>query len=346
MRRPILPVLVASSLLHAVILGIAWREDWIPDAELAAGVVDAEGDDDDLDDADGGELEGTALVSVSVVVDPVPAPPMAPQVTKAAPKPKKARPVEGAVVPPATPPEDVAVVVPPPEVEPPVVVEAPPLPVEEEIVVDAEDLPDEDPVADDPAAPEITTDDQGDALPTLDEERLQSVRARHEARAKLRAARKAAKVDPKTCAVDPDDGVARVSPWSWRVERDVVDFYATHLKELLKLGTVQIHKDKRGKPDGFQVTLRKCSLLKLTGLQSGDVVQDINGIKVKDLFGAVRAYFKLRKEDHIVVRLERKGAPLTMAYELTEEDVDHTRPHPTPGHGPGRLPARRVGVKR
>lgn len=344
MRRPLLPVLFASSLLHAVILGIAWREDWMPEPEMDAGVVDAEGDADDLDDADGGEGEGAALVSVSIVLDPVPTVAKAPQVAKAAPKPKKARPVEGAVVPPVTPPEVVAVVAPPVE-PPPVVPEPPPLPVEEEVVVDATDLPDEDPVAEDPNAPEITTDDHGEALPTLDETRLASVRAKHEARVRQRAAKKAAKADPKTCEIDPQDGIARVSPWSWRVERDVVDFYATHMKELLKLGSVQLHKDERGKADGFQVTLRKCSLLKQTGLRSGDVVQDINGIKVKDIFGAIRAYFKLRKEEHIVVRLERKGVPLTMAYELTEEDVDVVRPHPVPGHGPGRLPRGHVGVK-
>ncbi|MSQ01548.1 MAG: hypothetical protein EXR71_06600 [Myxococcales bacterium] len=116
---------------------------------------------------------------------------------------------------------------------------------------------------------------------------------------------------------DPDDGVLRVSRSSWAVERKVVDFYANNLGELMKLGWVRAHRDPDGKLRGFRVGVKKDSILRDAGFTSGDVVKSVNGIEVHDIFGALSAYFKLRKETHIEVVVTRKGRQMTLSYDLT-----------------------------
>jgi general secretion pathway protein C len=121
----------------------------------------------------------------------------------------------------------------------------------------------------------------------------------------------------KPCPLRPEnERIVASSEWSWRVERDLVDYYASHVKELVKLGSVRPNQDAEGRPAGFRVGIGRCSILREGGLRSGDVVSDINGIRVHDLFGAVAAYFKLKKQSHIVVHVLRKGVPLTLEYDL------------------------------
>lgn len=128
--------------------------------------------------------------------------------------------------------------------------------------------------------------------------------------------RPAGKGKRRTCPTVADDGVERTSPTEWNVRRDVVEHYAGNLKELMKLGSVRPHRAEDGKLRGFRVAVARCSILRDTGLRSGDIVQSINGIEVHDLFGALGAYFKLRKETHIDVRITRRGRPLTFSYDL------------------------------
>lgn len=116
-----------------------------------------------------------------------------------------------------------------------------------------------------------------------------------------------------------DDIVAMDEADTWWVERDIVEYYATHMKELQKLGAVWTHKTD-GKPDGFKVGLSRCSLLKQGGLKSGDLVHDINGRKIHNLFQAIAAYFALRDESVLQVRISRKGEPLVLSYHIEQRE--------------------------
>ncbi len=111
-------------------------------------------------------------------------------------------------------------------------------------------------------------------------------------------------------------GLIPVSDNSWAIERNLVDFYATHLKELTSLAWVPAHKDENGKPDGFKVVLKKCSILRNGGLQSQDVVTDVGGVRVHSIFTAIKAYIKLRKKSTISLSVRRGGQELTLTYEL------------------------------
>lgn len=115
---------------------------------------------------------------------------------------------------------------------------------------------------------------------------------------------------------DPDDGITRTSRTGWTIERSLLDYYATHIPELMKLGSVRPHKGADGKVDGFRLKVRKGSLLKDAGLRSGDVVRSVNGVQVHDVVSALDAYFKLRKSKHVELVVVRKGETIRLSYDL------------------------------
>ncbi len=124
---------------------------------------------------------------------------------------------------------------------------------------------------------------------------------------------------PAPCA-DPVADIEQLGPYEWFVERDLVDYYADHIPEIDKLGSVWTHKDAEGKPDGFRLGLPRCTVLRDGGLRSGDIVHDINGIKINNVLQAVAAYLKLRKEPILRLHVTRKKESLTFSYNLEQKD--------------------------
>ncbi|MFN7143477.1 MAG: hypothetical protein ACK4YP_06870, partial [Myxococcota bacterium] len=68
------------------------------------------------------------------------------------------------------------------------------------------------------------------------------------------------------------DEIVAVADDKWRVERDVVDYYAAHLRELQKQVAVSTHTGPDGKPDGVRVFLPRCSVLRQAGIKHGDII--------------------------------------------------------------------------
>lgn len=117
---------------------------------------------------------------------------------------------------------------------------------------------------------------------------------------------------------DREPAIQALGGYTWSVERGFVDFYAKNLKELAKLGRVDVHEDGTGRPDGFAVKLPRCSVLRQGGLRSGDVVHDINGKRVTTIPQAVSAWFALRNTNEIKVSLTREGKPMTLRFRIEE----------------------------
>jgi hypothetical protein len=117
----------------------------------------------------------------------------------------------------------------------------------------------------------------------------------------------------------PVDTIEEVAESRWRIERPLVDYYAKHINELMKLGSVWAHKSRDGKPDGFRVGLARCSILRQGGLRSGDVVHDINGVRIHNIVQAVGAYLKLRTEPVLTLNVSRRGVPVTLTYEVEQK---------------------------
>lgn len=118
---------------------------------------------------------------------------------------------------------------------------------------------------------------------------------------------------------EPVDTIDPIGPETWRVERALIEYYATHLGELMKLGTPYVHLGPDGKRDGFRVRLSRCSILKDGGLRSGDVVHSINGVKIYNVLDAVNAYFKLRNKEVLTVRITRSNRPLELTYHVEQK---------------------------
>ncbi|MDO9280328.1 MAG: hypothetical protein Q7U06_00340 [Pseudomonadota bacterium] len=103
----------------------------------------------------------------------------------------------------------------------------------------------------------------------------------------------------------------------WRVERDVVDYYAVHMKELENQVGVSTHVDADGRPDGARIYLPRCSLLRQAGLRHADIVNSINGRRVATLMDGIAAYLFLRNEENLRVEVTRKnGERVTLRYRM------------------------------
>ncbi len=225
-------------------------------------------------------------------------------------KPRKPKPVPAPVIPAPEPVPE------PPEEPLPAVAEEPPpeLP-SEELPPDAADAvaaiesaaADIPPLSDQPVA-----DDDGQAYEAWKRKRGKDGTGR------------AGKKNDAPCPA-PHPSVVALSELSWRVDRPLVDYYATHLRELQKLGTVWTHKGKDGKPDGFRVVLSRCSILRQAGLKTGDIVNDVNGRRISTLLQAVGAYFVLRDDRHLVLNVTRRDQKLKFAYDIDPVDKKLSR---------------------
>lgn len=113
------------------------------------------------------------------------------------------------------------------------------------------------------------------------------------------------------------DEVEQLGETRWKIERDLLDYYATHLAELEKQAGVATHRDENGKKDGARIYLPRCSILKQGGLRNGDVIHTVNGRKVNTIPQAVATYMAVRGQNLIEVELTRRsGERLLHKYHL------------------------------
>ncbi|MBC7530028.1 MAG: hypothetical protein H7318_00510 [Oligoflexus sp.] len=72
-----------------------------------------------------------------------------------------------------------------------------------------------------------------------------------------------------------------------------------------------------GQLQGFRLTrIRENSVYEKAGFQNGDIIEEINGIPLRDAGGAIRLLNQLRNEKEIEVRLNRSGAVSNMAIQV------------------------------
>lgn len=116
---------------------------------------------------------------------------------------------------------------------------------------------------------------------------------------------------------DPVDSINKIGTKHWRVDRELVDYYASHLRELDRQASTSTHRDEAGKPDGILIYLPRCSVIRHGGLRNGDVIHTVNGRKVSNVANAVTTYLAVRKEKNISVLITRKnGRQVTLKYRL------------------------------
>lgn len=116
---------------------------------------------------------------------------------------------------------------------------------------------------------------------------------------------------------EPIDEISSLGGDKWRVERDIIDYYAMHLKELENQVGVSTHMGAGGRPDGARIFLPRCSLLRQAGLRHGDIVNSINDRRVATLTDGIAAYLFLRNDDNLRIEVTRKnGEKVVLRYRL------------------------------
>ncbi|MCB9742249.1 MAG: PDZ domain-containing protein [Alphaproteobacteria bacterium] len=115
------------------------------------------------------------------------------------------------------------------------------------------------------------------------------------------------------CLPDNPD-ITKVDNYTYRVKRDLIDYYVNHLKKAETLATTLWVETKTGEITGFKVTKVRCGNdLYQLGFRPGDVVLEVNGAPVTSAKEAIAAYLELRNANVLKVRLRRRK----QMYELT-----------------------------
>ncbi len=114
----------------------------------------------------------------------------------------------------------------------------------------------------------------------------------------------------------PSAGIRTVRENTYEVPRSTLDHALGNLDGvLLQARVVPAFRD--GKPQGFKLfSVKKGSLYEQLGIQTGDVLQRINGLTLDTPEKALEAFSVLRGAPHIELDIERGGQPLRKVYDV------------------------------
>jgi general secretion pathway protein C len=122
------------------------------------------------------------------------------------------------------------------------------------------------------------------------------------------------KKKPRTAAAVPPplSGQSR-----WVLDKQEVQETLQNLPQLLTKARVIPHISAEGKNEGFRiVSIKPDSFYQRIGLQNGDVIQQINGIEVKDPQTFMSVFNQLKNETSITLDLIRKNQKESFSYEI------------------------------
>jgi general secretion pathway protein C len=115
---------------------------------------------------------------------------------------------------------------------------------------------------------------------------------------------------------DTGGDIREVGENRWLISRDVVESVRENFSAQLRLAQMQ-PRLVDGKTDGFLIQrINPRSLLAKMGMQRGDVIIDVNNIKLDSPEKALMIFQQLREARQISVAVERNGNPLSFAYEI------------------------------
>jgi general secretion pathway protein C len=110
--------------------------------------------------------------------------------------------------------------------------------------------------------------------------------------------------------------VREVGENSWMISRETIESVRENFAAQMRLAQMQ-PRIVDGKTDGFLIQrINPRSLLAKLGLQRGDVVIDVNNIKLDSPEKALLIFQQLREARQISLAVERNGQPMTFSYEI------------------------------
>ena len=117
---------------------------------------------------------------------------------------------------------------------------------------------------------------------------------------------------------NPNDmtGVTKISDTQYRVERSEVDKALNNLAEVSTQARI-VPSFKNGVASGFKMfSIKPGSIYSKIGLQNGDVIHKINGYEMNSPDKALEIYQKLKDALSVQIELERRGANMTVNYNI------------------------------
>jgi len=133
--------------------------------------------------------------------------------------------------------------------------------------------------------------------------------------ASLPATRRAATAAPATPTA-AQGGVVDLGEGRFRVDRGMVDSARANMGALLQSARMIPHMEN-GQTTGFRlVGMQRGSLLEQLGLRLGDVVVEINQVRLDSPEKALQVFQQVREANNISLGLIRNGQPQTFAYSL------------------------------
>ena len=117
-------------------------------------------------------------------------------------------------------------------------------------------------------------------------------------------------------AATPRQGIVALDENNWKISTAVVDNARANLNSLLQTARM-VPQIKNGKTIGFKlVEIEKGSLLEQIGLRVGDLIVEINQVKLNSPEKALQIFQQVREANNISLGLIRNGKLETFEYSL------------------------------
>jgi len=113
-----------------------------------------------------------------------------------------------------------------------------------------------------------------------------------------------------------EGAVREIGENRWMISRSTIESVRENFADQLRHAQMQ-PRTVDGKTDGFLIQrINPRSLLVKVGLRRGDVIIDVNNIKLDSPEKALQVFQQLREARQITVAVERKGKPMSFEYEI------------------------------
>ena len=115
---------------------------------------------------------------------------------------------------------------------------------------------------------------------------------------------------------DEFDGIQKVSDTEFNIAEGELQKQMGNLNSLATQARI-VPNFKNGKGNGFRIySIKPGSLYDKVGIKNGDVIQEVNSMKLDSPEKALEIYAKLKTEKSIQINLERRGRNVTLQYNV------------------------------
>jgi general secretion pathway protein C len=121
---------------------------------------------------------------------------------------------------------------------------------------------------------------------------------------------------PSGVSDDIKNGIQKIGPTEYNIDRGVVDKILENQAELMRQARI-VPVQENGKVVGINLFgVRPDTLLGTLGMENGDRLEKINGFDMASPEKALEAYARLRTADHLTVSVNRRGQEMNLDYNI------------------------------